>query len=139
MCQPFCLVTPQSLGSILSCCQRSLPSAAIRTFPKLVVSLYSIYACKKLLESNGFELFDNCVAFQTKLHCMLTHCLYASCAIQHTVHTCSQVATFVAGFSNAMAQALEGRDYGTYGYSCAGAIGYGSKGSWTSAFNQVNT
>ena len=48
-----------------------------------------------------------------------------------------QVTTFVAGFSNAMAQALEGRDYGTYGYSCAGAIGYGSKGSWTSAFNQV--
>ena len=38
-----------------------------------------------------------------------------------------------------MAQALEGRDYGTYGYSCAGAIGYGFKGSWTSAFNQVKS
>lgn len=43
-----------------------------------------------------------------------------------------------AGFSNAMANALAGGDYRTYGYSCAGAIGFGSKGSWTNAFNQVN-
>ncbi len=42
-----------------------------------------------------------------------------------------------AGFASAMAQALEGGDYRTYGYSCAGAIGYGSTGSWTSAFGQV--
>lgn len=44
----------------------------------------------------------------------------------------------VAGFSNAMATALAGGDYRTYGYSCAGAIGFGSKGSWTNAFNQVS-
>ena len=42
-----------------------------------------------------------------------------------------------AGFASAMAQALEGSDYRTYGYSCAGAIGYGSTGSWTSVFGQV--
>ncbi len=42
-----------------------------------------------------------------------------------------------AGFASAMAQALEGSDYRTYGYSCAGAIGYGSTGSWTNAFGQV--
>lgn len=45
--------------------------------------------------------------------------------------------THFAGFASAMAQALEGSDYRTYGYSCAGAIGYGSTGSWTSAFGQV--
>ncbi len=60
-----------------------------------------------------------------------------SSSTQCTLADAQQVTTFLAGFSNAMAQALEGRDYGTYGYSCAGAIGYGSKGSWTSAFNQV--
>lgn len=43
----------------------------------------------------------------------------------------------VAGFSNAMATALAGGEYNTYGYSCAGAIGYGAQGSWTNAFNQV--
>lgn len=45
---------------------------------------------------------------------------------------------WLTGFANAMAEALEGKDYRTYGYSCAGAIGYGSTGSWTSAFGQVN-
>lgn len=43
----------------------------------------------------------------------------------------------IAGFSNAMATALAGGEYNTYGYSCAGAIGYGAQGSWTNAFNQV--
>lgn len=47
------------------------------------------------------------------------------------------MANHSAGFASAMAQALEGGDYKTYGYSCAGAIGYGSTGSWTSAFGQV--
>lgn len=37
-----------------------------------------------------------------------------------------------------MSDALVGRDYNTYGYSCAGAIGFGSRGSWTSAFNNVS-
>ncbi|DBA84863.1 TPA: hypothetical protein ACH3X1_005883 [Trebouxia sp. C0004] len=46
-------------------------------------------------------------------------------------HSGASAAAASSGFSNAMAQALEGRDYGTYGYSCAGAIGFGSKGSWT--------
>ena len=44
----------------------------------------------------------------------------------------------LTGFANAMAEALEGKDYRTYGYCCAGAIGYGSTGSWTSAFGQVD-
>ncbi|KAL3136623.1 hypothetical protein ABBQ38_005863 [Trebouxia sp. C0009 RCD-2024] len=39
-----------------------------------------------------------------------------------------------SGFADAMASALVGGDYGTYGYSCAGAIGFGSTGSWTNAF-----
>ncbi|KAL0047984.1 hypothetical protein WJX82_005067 [Trebouxia sp. C0006] len=55
------------------------------------------------------------------------------------LHSGASAAAVSSGFSNAMAQALEGRDYGTYGYSCAGAIGYGSKGSWTSAFNQAKS
>ena len=36
-----------------------------------------------------------------------------------------------------MANALVGGDVRTYGYSCAGAIGFGSTGSWTNAFAQV--
>ncbi len=67
----------------------------------------------------------------------MPHALKRLSGTQCTLADAQQVTSFVAGFSNAMAQALEGRDYGTYGYSCAGAIGYGSKGSWTSAFNQV--
>lgn len=50
---------------------------------------------------------------------------------------CVTIVSHFAGFASAMAQALEGGDYRTYGYSCAGAIGYGSTGSWTSAFGQV--
>lgn len=43
-----------------------------------------------------------------------------------------------AGFADAMANALVGGDFGTYGYSCAGAIGFGSTGSWTNAFSNVS-
>ncbi|KAL3163139.1 hypothetical protein ABBQ32_009550 [Trebouxia sp. C0010 RCD-2024] len=43
-----------------------------------------------------------------------------------------------SGFADAMADALVGGDFGTYGYSCAGAIGYGSTGSWTNAFSNVS-
>ena len=45
----------------------------------------------------------------------------------------------IAGFSDAMSSALVGRNYRAYGYACSGALGYGSKGSWTSAFNSVCT
>ena len=44
----------------------------------------------------------------------------------------------VAGFAEAMADALVGKDYWTYGYSCAGAIGYGAKDSWYKAFIDVS-
>ncbi|KAL3136625.1 hypothetical protein ABBQ38_005865 [Trebouxia sp. C0009 RCD-2024] len=42
-----------------------------------------------------------------------------------------------SGFTSAMANALTGGDFRTYGYSCAGAIGFGSKGSWTNAFRNA--
>ncbi len=55
-----------------------------------------------------------------------------------TVYSETHTVVWAEGFASAMAEALEGGNYRTYGYSCAGAIGYGSKGSWTSAFGQVN-
>ncbi|DBA89860.1 TPA: hypothetical protein ACH3X2_004718 [Trebouxia sp. C0005] len=58
--------------------------------------------------------------------------------LSNALHSSSaSAAAASSGFASAMAQALEGSDYRTYGYSCAGAIGYGSTGSWTSAFGQV--
>ena len=45
---------------------------------------------------------------------------------------------YVAGFAEAMADALVGKDYWTYGYSCAGAIGYGAKDTWYKAFTDVS-
>ena len=50
----------------------------------------------------------------------------------------TQLCNVTVGFSDAMSNALVGGDYRTYGYSCAGAIGFGSKGSWTNAFNSVS-
>lgn len=51
--------------------------------------------------------------------------------------TLGDIVCDAAGFSDAMANALVGGNYRTYGYSCAGALGFGSKGSWTNAFRNV--
>ncbi|KAL0030437.1 hypothetical protein WJX79_005159 [Trebouxia sp. C0005] len=60
--------------------------------------------------------------------------------LSNALHSSSaSAAAASSGFASAMAQALEGSDYRTYGYSCAGAIGYGSTGSWTSAFGQAKS
>lgn len=72
--------------------------------------------------------------------CQLTPLEYISdCCMRRTGVVITCISKFaVAGFSNAMANALVGRDYNTYGYACAGALGFGSRGSWTNAFNQVS-
>lgn len=60
------------------------------------------------------------------------------CTVMQAKMTPSDAVHDAAGFADAMASALVGGDYGTYGYSCAGAIGFGSTGSWTNAFANVS-
>lgn len=90
------------------------------TQPKTTPSLYS--------SNCGIRKVDVKLMFDQPRICIV---IQAKTTVSDTVHD-------AAGFADAMTNALVGGDYGTYGYSCAGALGFGSTGSWTNAFSNVS-